>query len=161
MPRNLPIGTGCFVEEDSADGKGLAAKDGCNDLPDKVGMRQLVDIGTDIEKISNGEDAASAKDRFALAQILKIRNEFQRLLGTQHVGNDRKTVFEDLFPEWRGDRHGYCRRDRRAEIYLVVVSAATGTSISDLRMIRLVAFRVASSKPWPWVMASVGQASTQ
>ncbi len=41
------------------------------------------------------------------------------------------------------------------------VSAATGTSISSLRITRLVAFSVASSKPWPWVMASVGQASTQ
>jgi hypothetical protein len=41
------------------------------------------------------------------------------------------------------------------------VSAATGTSMSSLRITRLVAFRVASSKPWPWVMASVGQASTQ
>jgi hypothetical protein len=37
----------------------------------------------------------------------------------------------------------------------------TGTSISSLRMTRLVAFSVASSKPWPCVMASVGQASTQ
>jgi predicted XRE-type DNA-binding protein len=36
-----------------------------------------------------------------------------------------------------------------------------GASISSLRMTMLVALRLASSKPWPWVMASVGQASTQ
>jgi hypothetical protein len=41
------------------------------------------------------------------------------------------------------------------------VNALSGTSMSSLRMTRLVALRVASSKPWPWVMASVGQASTQ
>ena len=45
--------------------------------------------------------------------------------------------------------------------YFAAVSALTGTSMSSLRMTRLVAFSVASSKPWPWVMASVGQASTQ
>jgi hypothetical protein len=39
--------------------------------------------------------------------------------------------------------------------------ALTGSSISSLRMTRLVALREASSNPWPWVMASVGQASTQ
>ena len=41
------------------------------------------------------------------------------------------------------------------------VSAATGTSISSLRITKLVAFKVASSKPCPCVIASVGQASTQ
>ncbi len=41
------------------------------------------------------------------------------------------------------------------------VRAATGTSMSSLRWTRLVAFSVASSKPWPCVIASVGQASTQ
>jgi hypothetical protein len=45
--------------------------------------------------------------------------------------------------------------------HFAAVRALTGTSMSSLRMTRLVAFRVASSKPWPWVMASVGQASTQ
>ena len=51
--------------------------------------------------------------------------------------------------------------DGIAECYFAAVNAATGSSMSSLRITRLVAFRVASSKPWPWVMASVGQASTQ
>ena len=56
-----------------------------------------------------------------------------------------------------------CQSDSRSGLlaYFAAVRASTGTSISCLRMIRLVAFSVASSKPWPWVMASVGQASTQ
>src|SRR5262249_8298694 len=36
-----------------------------------------------------------------------------------------------------------------------------GVSISSLRITRFVAFRLASSKPCPCVMASVGHASTQ
>src|SRR5271156_2395572 len=35
------------------------------------------------------------------------------------------------------------------------------TIMSSLRWIRVVAFSEASSKPCPWVMASVGQASSQ
>ncbi len=49
----------------------------------------------------------------------------------------------------------------KLKAYFAGVSASTGKSMSSLRMTRLVAFSVASSKPWPWVMASVGQASTQ
>ena len=48
-----------------------------------------------------------------------------------------------------------------AALAYFAVSAATGTSMSSLRMTRFVALSVASSKPWPCVMASVGQASTQ
>jgi hypothetical protein len=40
-------------------------------------------------------------------------------------------------------------------------SAGMGTSRSSFRYTRLLALKVASLKPWPWVMASVGQASTQ
>ena len=40
-------------------------------------------------------------------------------------------------------------------------AVAGDTSMSSLRITRLVAFRLASSNPWPCVMASVGQASTQ
>jgi hypothetical protein len=50
---------------------------------------------------------------------------------------------------------------RRSVLCGSVVSAATGTSMSSLRMTRLVALSVASSNPWPCVIASVGQASTQ
>ena len=45
--------------------------------------------------------------------------------------------------------------------YFAAVRALTGTSMSSLRITRLVAFSEASSKPCPWVIASVGQASTQ
>jgi hypothetical protein len=45
--------------------------------------------------------------------------------------------------------------------YFLAACAGNGASISSLRMTMLVALRLASSKPWPWVMASVGQASTQ
>ncbi len=41
------------------------------------------------------------------------------------------------------------------------VSVGRGTSMSSLRITMLVAFIDASSKPCPWVMASVGHASTQ
>jgi hypothetical protein len=50
---------------------------------------------------------------------------------------------------------------RRSGLLYFAVSAATGNSISALRITRLVAFSVASSNPCPCVIASVGQASTQ
>src|SRR5579859_5749514 len=40
-------------------------------------------------------------------------------------------------------------------------SPMEGTSMSSLRWMSVVAFSEANSKPCPWVMASVGQASTQ
>jgi hypothetical protein len=36
-----------------------------------------------------------------------------------------------------------------------------GASMSSLRITRVVVLNEEDSKPWPWVMASVGQASTQ
>lgn len=55
-------------------------------------------------------------------------------------------------------RTGWCSLVTR---YRAGVRLATATSMSSLRITRLVAFRVASSKPWPCVIASVGHASTQ
>ena len=51
--------------------------------------------------------------------------------------------------------------EEKARVYRAAVFVATGGSMSCLRITRLVAFSVASSKPWPCVIASVGQASTQ
>ena len=45
--------------------------------------------------------------------------------------------------------------------YRAGAMALTGRSMSSFRITRLVALSEASSNPWPWVMASVGQASTQ
>src|ERR1700685_4042521 len=79
--------------------------------------------------------------------------------------HDSKVLVRDRSGVRRAGRHqeGLERtrekQDRRT-IYFSL-SAATGTSMSSLRITRLVALSVASSKPWPWVMASVGQASTQ
>lgn len=63
---------------------------------------------------------------------------------------------------WRRVRkRGLTEVGSAGEDYFPAVSAETGRSMSSLRMTRLVALILASSKPWPWVIASVGQASTQ
>jgi hypothetical protein len=67
----------------------------------------------------------------------------------QREGDDLENLFHALQREY----HRFLARcvfqitDRMCICYLAAVSASTGTSMSCLRMIRLVAFSVASSKP--------------
>src|SRR5271156_6696968 len=58
-----------------------------------------------------------------------------------------------------GILRGYFTESARAAITPGVPTC--GISMSSLRMTMVVAFRLASSKPWPCVIASVGHASTQ
>jgi hypothetical protein len=87
-----------------------------------------------------------------------------RLHGNKAYEENRDGMEEPLHAlQWSidGIRPEMCVRKPTEANYLAGVNACSGVSMSSLRITRLVAFKVASSKPWPWVMASVGQASTQ
>jgi hypothetical protein len=95
------------------------------------------------------------------------RQAGKRWLPGQQGNHKHRDDLEEPLHAFQEDYHCLDRsasdsgHKQQSHPYFAAVSAATGTSMSCLRMIRLVAFSVASSKPWPCVMASVGQASTQ
>ena len=62
---------------------------------------------------------------------------------------------------WNVALGNYAETPRIACMLYFAVSAATGTSMSSLRITSVVALIDASSNPCPCVIASVGQASTQ
>ncbi len=92
MPRNLPIGLGSLVKEDSAHGERLVTQDRIDDLADLAGICKLTYREKNIEKVADSKDSASPSNRFTLAKSFEGRFEVGNLARIENFWNDREAV---------------------------------------------------------------------
>jgi hypothetical protein len=75
VPGHLPVGTGNLVEQDAADGDEAWTKDGFDKGTYGRGIGQVFDVGGDVKKVADGEDAATASEGACFGYALQGAEE--------------------------------------------------------------------------------------